>query len=537
MKRFKALFLGENDSAGMRAVEDSLQRNVKDYEILKPGSISRKELWRKWLFEHSEACILVTESLERLKKKRLWTLFLCLGNASRKMLIDGSEAAVEVSVARKFFSTIALLLVELLVSGLSWCAFSLFLPVYKLYIKLSPKRGAFTNEKKRVVFLRTNFWFDLKFGGSVSHTKGVADALSALGHEVEFISSDRLANIKQKTCLIEPNGFFSQSPNLRKLFYNYTFYKKAKEILEKNVPAFLYHRHDELTFSNVLLARNLGIPLILEFNSSETWKKKHWGGKRYLWFHRQCEEIALHGASHIVTVSEENRQNLQKWYRIKPEKITMNPNGVDPQLFKPDPRSGDEVRRRHGIQDKVVVGFVGTFGVWHGVEVLASIMEDVIKENPKIHFLWVGDGIYKKKVIENIEKCHLQENVTLVGPVEHLEIPSFLNACDILASPHTPQVDGDEFFGSPTKLFEYMAVGKAIIASSLGQIGQVLEHMKDAFLVEPGSKAELKKGILVLSENSSLRSFLGTNARAKALKMYSWKANACRVLAAFHSLR
>ena len=59
-----------------------------------------------------------------------------------------------------------------------------------------------------------------------------------------------------------------------------------------------------------------------------------------------------------------------------------------------------------------------------------------------------------------------------------MSVPSLLDACDILVSPHVPLDAGAEFFGSPTKLFEYMAMGKGIVASRLGQIGEVLQHEK-----------------------------------------------------------
>jgi len=62
-----------------------------------------------------------------------------------------------------------------------------------------------------------------------------------------------------------------------------------------------------------------------------------------------------------------------------------------------------------------------------------------------------------------------EQQVVFAGHVEHAQVPALLDACDILLSPHVPLEDGSEFFGSPTKLFEYMAMGKGIIASRLGQ--------------------------------------------------------------------
>ena len=66
------------------------------------------------------------------------------------------------------------------------------------------------------------------------------------------------------------------------------------------------------------------------------------------------------------------------------------------------------------------------------------------------------------------------------GAVAHDRVPALLDACDILVSPHVPLDARRGFFGSPTKLFEYMAMGKGIVASRLGQIGEVLQRRRDS---------------------------------------------------------
>jgi glycosyltransferase involved in cell wall biosynthesis len=80
-----------------------------------------------------------------------------------------------------------------------------------------------------------------------------------------------------------------------------------------------------------------------------------------------------------------------------------------------------------------------------------------------------------------------------------------LDACDILVSPHIPLADGSDFFGSPTKIFEYMAMGKGIVASRLGQIGEVRGMMRRA-LVEPGNVPELARAIVEAGRIARLRS-------------------------------
>ncbi|MBI4471556.1 MAG: glycosyltransferase, partial [Acidobacteria bacterium] len=100
----------------------------------------------------------------------------------------------------------------------------------------------------------------------------------------------------------------------------------------------------------------------------------------------------------------------------------------------------------------------------------------------------------------------------------------------ILASPHVPNPDGSPFFGSPTKLFEYMAMARGIVASRLDQIAQVLSHEETALLVGPGSVDELAKAIVYLAANPAESERLGRNARRQATKHYTWRAHVTRTI-------
>jgi glycosyltransferase involved in cell wall biosynthesis len=111
-----------------------------------------------------------------------------------------------------------------------------------------------------------------------------------------------------------------------------------------------------------------------------------------------------------------------------------------------------------------------------------------------------------------------------------------LDACDILVSPHVPLADGSDFFGSPTKLFEYMAMGKGIVASRLGQIGDVLVDNETALLVEPGDAADLSKAIIRLSADVELRARLGSAAREAAVGLHTWQRNAANIIDAYRRL-
>jgi glycosyltransferase involved in cell wall biosynthesis len=139
------------------------------------------------------------------------------------------------------------------------------------------------------------------------------------------------------------------------------------------------------------------------------------------------------------------------------------------------------------------------------------------------------------QVKESLAAQEQTGRVMFTGAVKHLEVPALLDACDILVSPHVPLADGSDFFGSPTKIFEYMAMGKGIVASRLGQIGEVLSHGKTALLVEPGNVEELRAAILRLVESPNLREQLGAAARRDAIEKHTWTRNAQNVLDAYQA--
>jgi glycosyltransferase involved in cell wall biosynthesis len=150
-----------------------------------------------------------------------------------------------------------------------------------------------------------------------------------------------------------------------------------------------------------------------------------------------------------------------------------------------------------------------------------------------VHWLLIGDGPQRRMVDEAVKQHGLHERVSLPGLVPHAEMPAYLAACDILVSPHGRQADGGEFFGSPTKLFEYMASGRPIVASAVGQIADALVDGYSALLVPPEDTGALCTAIVRLVDDACLRVRLAQAARQAAEERHTWRQNAERVLAAF----
>jgi len=388
----------------------------------------------------------------------------------------------------------------------------------------------------RVVYLRSTPGPGTQAGGAASHIKGVVEALEALGVHVEIISNDVIAGLNTAANRFtvlppEPGGGTRAQFDIHN---NLVFTRGAVPLVEQAQPDFIYQRYARFSWAGVAAAVQTKRPLFLEYNGSEVWVGRHWDRVGSLDLLARYERLNLEAATRIFVVSEVERRNLEA-RGITPGKIIVNPNGVDIERFRPG-AGGREARRELGLSnDELVAGFVGTFGPWHGVEKLAEAIKS-IPASARVRFLLVGSGSLHAEVEKQLESEVRAGRVIFTGAVVHDRVPALLDACDILVAPHVPLADGSEFFGSPTKVFEYMAMGKAIVASRLGQIGEVLDDQNTALLVEPGNVSELAAAIVKLVESEELRARLGAKAREVAEREYTWKHNAQRVLEAYRSL-
>jgi glycosyltransferase involved in cell wall biosynthesis len=404
-----------------------------------------------------------------------------------------------------------------------------------------PRREAPAPELGRLVYLRPLVGQVGGVGGSVTHTHEVSRALRAVGVQVDPVTPDRaIAEIAASAA--EPPARWrvvdipwplkaipASAAVGNDLALAAAAYRSAQDADA------VYQRHARFSLAGPLLARLTGKPLFLEYNGSEAFFGRAWQPTPLAGLLLACEDAALSAAARIIVVAEVEVDTLVA-RGIPADRIVVNPNGVDADRFARG--GGEDLRRGLGIDNgTVVAGFVGSFGPWHGAPVLAEAFADVAAAVPELRLLLVGEGPELPVVRELLDAAGLTERVTFAGFVPPDQVPEYLDACDVLVSPHVPLPDGSEFFGSPTKLFEYMAAGKAILASSLGQIGHVLEDGKTGVLVTPGDRAELAAGLRRLAEApSAARAELGANARRTAVERHSWRQNAERVLESYRSL-
>ena len=418
-------------------------------------------------------------------------------------------------------------------------------------------------DSRRCLYMKPMLTFGVSVGGSVAHVAGVVNALRRSGTEVRLLSAhdQPLVEASVNQVVVRPDFMIAFPFETNQHRYQAVFLCAARAQAEKQRPDFLYQRYALNDMSGVLLKRRLKVPLVLEFNGSEVWAQRHWGEPlRFERLAQSIEHVNLRHADLVVAVSQALVEQAVS-LGAAPERVLFYPNGIDRFVFAPSRFTKEDcraVRQELGIpQAAELLTFVGTFGRWHGTDVLAEAIHRLIAEEREwleereVHFLYVGDGALAPKVRSILGAEIGAPFVTLAGFQPQSQTPRTLAASDILLSPHVPNPDGTPFFGSPTKLFEYMAMAKPIVASDLDQIGWVLKGWRPgeppppagdprasqaALLVEPGSVEELMRGIRqAVDLPKPARDALGREARRLALQSFTWDQNVAAVLERLHA--
>ncbi len=464
-----------------------------------------------------------------------------------------------ISNSASFFSTLGLL------SGGLIGGFATLVIAFAAIVLRRRRRIEFSfGTGKKIGYILAANWHGLIAGGAPSHVRGVVLAFSRIMEKTYWLttcSNKRWSSIYQKNNIhpieVGETKLFSFPRESMSFRLNGRIRKSFAQTSDHL--DFIYHRYSLGVIAAVQLSRRYGIPLILEYNGSELWISRHWG-QRLLFsgVAQVVEDVCIYHAHLIVVVSEPLRQELIA-RKVEPWRIVVIPNGVELDDFKlvRGDSSASRVELRQSLMlcdDATVITFVGTFGIWHGTKVLAKAAIKLAESYPdwfaerRVHFVFVGDGALRSEVSQIMSKRMPAGSFTFTGVVAPETVPDYLAVSDVLVVPNTRNEDGSEFFGSPTKLFEYMAAGRPVIASNLGQLSEVMvgamisESLEEGdrsarideigILVEPGSVDDLERALAFAVKSPMWREIAGRNARERVEAKYTWNNGVEKLLAA-----
>jgi glycosyltransferase involved in cell wall biosynthesis len=237
---------------------------------------------------------------------------------------------------------------------------------------------------------------------------------------------------------------------------------------------------------------------------------------------RLADRSTFQRARLIVVVSPHLQRRIEAM-GIGKEKILVLPNGVDEQLLK-TPVDGKAIRQRYHCETAVVIGFAGWFVPWHRLDALVAQFAVLAKDDANLRLMLVGDGPLREALEKQAAAARINDQVIFTHSVPHTEMPEYLAAMDICVIPHS------NAYRSPIKLFEYMAVGRPVVAPRTEPIALILRHGENGLLFEPENDENLRGQLRILICDLSLRSLLGKQAREDVFKKHLWKQNAWELL-------
>lgn len=213
-------------------------------------------------------------------------------------------------------------------------------------------------------------------------------------------------------------------------------------------------------------------------------------------------KLFLRQANAIVCESQHFKKQLIG-FGVPEEIISIIGNGINYNIFKP----GDKIycRRILGLpKEKLIVLAVGNLIEQKGYQFLIEAIPDVITNHPNLHFIFVGIGEYRKYLENQITKLNILNNIQFVGQQDVSQMPNWLNSADIFVHPSLSE-------GTPNSVIEAMACKLPVIATSVGDIPNVIEDGENGFLVPPRDFSQLASKLNRLIESKNLREQFGQN--------------------------
>ena len=313
---------------------------------------------------------------------------------------------------------------------------------------------------------------------------------------------------------------------LRNLFYNLQLYEKTLEHLRQHPVEFIYERYALFSFAGIRLARELGVPHILEVNAPLAYEQEKTRGLEMKELAREAERRIFRETDRVIVVSRQLQEFVASC-SVPAARIHLLPNAVDPQRFVVADH-GQAMRAKYRLDGKRVIGFVGSLKPWHGTETLFEAFHALHVKTPNTHLLIVGDGPKREALEQYVQSHDLNGAVTFTGNVAYDGVPPYIAAMDITVAPYIPH---ENFYYSPIKLFEYMVMGKPVVAGRIGQVEEIIVDGETGVLYDPGNIEQLAAALAKLAGELPLCHRLGEKARTWVQKERTWENNARQVLA------
>lgn len=308
---------------------------------------------------------------------------------------------------------------------------------------------------------------------------------------------------------------------LLELGYSLLSYARLMRAAREFKPDVVYERYNLFLLSGVMLKWRLGLPLLLEVNAPLAEERQRFGGLGLPGLANWAEGLVWRGADAVLPVTQVLAGHVRA-RRVPEQRIAVIPNGINEAHFAAAPAMG-AAKAALGWDAALVLGCTGFVRDWHGVDRVIRWLADG-SASAQARLLMVGDGPARAELESLALELGVAEKVRFTGFVPREQVPALVAAFDIALQPAVVP------YASPLKLFEYMALGKAIVAPRVPNLQEVLTDNENALLFDPEAEMALASTLTRLCADGELRERLGRGAAHTIHRLgLTWRNNAQRV--------
>ncbi len=370
--------------------------------------------------------------------------------------------------------------------------------------------------------------------GQAVHIEELIAALQRQGHETILVgpsgfaatgfggSSPRVERIKRSI----PTALFEAL----EIAYNVKAFLRLRAAVRLHRPDVIYERFSLFLLAGALLRRLYDVPLLLEVNAPLYEERAKNDGLRLHRLGRWAQRVIWNRADHVLPVTGVLARTVAG-YGVPPSRIAVIPNGINLERFAAVP-SDEAAKAALGLPPRrLVMGFTGFVRGWNTVDRLIDFVASH-QALLDLHLLVVGDGPARASLEDRARAHGVADRLTITGIVGRDDVARYVAAFDVAVLP------GLTAYSSPLKLFEYMQLGRAVVAPDTENIREILTDGQDALLFDPAQPDSLATALLRLCSDGALRARLGEAARQTiASKSLTWDRNAERVVAIAEAAR
>ena len=361
--------------------------------------------------------------------------------------------------------------------------------------------------------------------GQAVHIDEMINALRSLGHEVRVVSpadsSDgarggmgQQVGWAHRMRALLPKAVYE----FLELGYSVVAYRRLRVAMQDFKPDVLYERYNLFMLAGAFLARRSRIPFLVEVNAPLANERAAHGGLGLPRLAHWSERLVWRRADRVFVVTAVLGR-LVSSQGVAQARIIVTPNGINPEHFADTPPT-QQAKAALGWHDSLLLGFTGFVRDWHGVDrVIRWLARPTTPRHARL--LVVGDGPARSNLEHLAQELGLEDRVRFTGVVSRAQVPDLVASFDIALQPAVVP------YASPLKLFEYLALGKAIVAPRQPNIQEILTDDDNALLFDVDASSALEDALDRLVGDEALRLRLSDGSRSTIERLrLTWAHNA-----------